>query len=479
MVEQVPAIRLTRRQMGAGLLGAGAIGVASAANPLAAQVSAPALAARFAAVDAIAAQVMRDAMYPGLVIGIEIGGQTHIKGYGMADVEQGRPMSADAVLPIGSVTKSFTALAIAQLIEAGKVSLDKPLAHYIEGYVGPGATVAVRHLLNHTSGIPNYTSDPDFPKDLQRPFKHDEVISAVAGKALLFAPGTRFSYSNTNTYLLGMIIERVSGLSYGAYLETAIFKPFGMTDSRLADFRAIVPRRAQGYALDGSGMRNADHYDVNYPFSAGAIMSSARDMLRYRRGVFGPATPTSVRDRLLAQPPLADGTPLFYTLGCLVDGTFAGHRRISHAGDIAGFGSHYAWYPDDDLTIVVLTNLEHGVIPPYAISRKIARAMLGMPQPRILDLPVPEALMRRASGNFAVRPIEFGVGRYGFVSRNGKLFMKFGGADAAGPVIPLLYQGMNRFVTQYDTEFSFQFQSRGTGLTAEFYDGIFTAFKID
>lgn len=463
----------SRRQFAGGCVAASVAALPSAASarPL------PPMDARFAQVDAIAASVMKEAGYPGLVIGIEMGGTVRNRGYGMADVAQGIAMTAEAVLPIGSVTKSFTGLAIAQLVAAGKVDLDAPVGRYLSGYAGPGAAIAIRHLLNHTSGIPNYTGLPDFPRDISQRFTHEAVLATFAAKPLEFAPGTNFSYSNSNTYLLGMAVERASGMGYAAYLDANVFRPFGMTDSRLAGSSAVIPRRVPGYVMGAGGLENAPPYDVNYPFSAGAIASTVADLQRYRRGVFGGATAPAVRKQVLSCDPLADGTPLFYALGCLAIREFEGHRRISHAGDIEGFASHYAYFPQDDLTIVVLTNLGHAPIAPYAISRKVARAMLGIEQPKTLDLPVPDAMARAVAGDFDVRPIRFGVARYGFSVKDGVASMHFGGVAAPGPAIPLAYQGGGVFVTKFDTEFAFSFAAGGKSLSAEFYDGRFTAFR--
>jgi D-alanyl-D-alanine carboxypeptidase len=462
----------SRRQFAGGCLAASA----AAIPPGSSAAALPPIDQRLAQVDAIAAAMMKEAGYPGLVIGIEQGGQVYPRAYGMADAEQGIRMSAEAVLPIGSVTKSFTGLSIAQLVAAGKVDLARPVGSYLAGYKGPGAAVAIRHLLNHTSGIRNYTSDPDFPRDIGQHFTHDAVIATIAAKQLEFAPGTHFSYSNTNTYLLGMVIEQVSGMPYAAYIDANIFKPFGMVDSRFAGSTQVVPHRVPGYAMGADGLENAQQYDVNYPFSAGAIVSTVTDLLRYRRGVFGGATAAGVRKQLLTCDPLSDGSPLFYALGCLAVREFEGRRRISHAGDIEGFASHYAYFPRGDLTIAVLTNLGHAPIAPYAISRKVARAMLGIVQPRILDLPVPPAIARAIAGDYDVRPIQFGVARYGFTVKDGVAAMHFGGAAASGG-IPLAYQGGGMFVTRFDTEFSFEFAPGGKSLAAEFYDGRFTAFK--
>lgn len=471
----------TRRGVLGGVLPV--VGVAAVASvPL--RAAAPRLDPDVAdeAIDAAIADIMQASAYPGLAVAIEKGGQVILaKGYGIADLERKTPVTPETRFPIGSVTKSFTGLAVMQLMEAGQIDIGNNVGYYLPSVPAPIREVPVRHLLNHTSGIVNYTSLPDFPSDLQRAFTTEEIVTTFAAHPLEFRPGERFSYSNSNTYLLGLIVEAASGRSYADYLASNIFEPFGMRSTTVSGFRQLVEGRARGYTFDG-GWKNARQFDVNYPFSAGAVVSTIGDMLKYRRGVFGDG-PTSekVRKWLLTLDKLSDGTPIFYGLGCLAVGTFEGHRRISHSGDIEGFAAHYAYYPDSDLTIVVLANLEHGAIAPYAIVRRLSRIMFGVPRPAILDLPISMDQLAAIEGDYQVGRIQFGPGRYGFFANEGKLFMRFGGTDAAGPAIPLLYQGAGRYVTAIDTEFTFTFRRKrgqATQMTAEFYDGIFEAFRM-
>lgn len=462
------------------LLGAASVPLMPApAKPAAAPVGNVSIGALSAAVDRIANDVMREVGYPGLAIAIERNGVPLIvKGYGLADVEHKLPVTADTAFPIGSLTKSFTALAVMQLVDKGKVDLDAPIKRYVPTLSGQPADVAVRHLLNHTSGIPNYTADSAFPTDLQKRFKPLEVADFIASRPLEFTPGDRFNYSNSNTYLLGLLIERASGEPLATYFETNVFRPFGMTRTRFAGSREIVGGRARGYVRQAS-LENARQYDVNYPFSAGAIISTLGDMLAYRRGVFGPSTSPSIRSNLLRLEKLNDGSRLFYALGCLSLTDFEGHRRLAHSGDIEGFGAHYAYFPDDQITTVVFGNLEHGSIAPYAIDRKLARAALGIPQPTIRNLAVPPAEAEAIAGDYRVGKIRFGTDRYGFLSQGGKMLLKFGGLAAPGPALPLLYQGGGRYLASFDNEFSFKFSREASEprVEIEFYDGQFDATR--
>lgn len=452
----------------------------------AAAVSAPALSAparsrspggRDAArrIDNLARSLVREGFYPGMAVAVEKDGHVlYAEGLGLADVENKVPVDADTVFPVGSITKSFTALAFHQLADQGRVSIDDTVSRWLPEYKGPGRDVALRHLLNHTSGIPNYTSLPDFPKDQQQPRSHEETLSYLTGKSLKFGPGVRFSYSNSNTFLIGMIVEKVSGRAYADYLGTHVFGPFGMARSFVADYRPIITNRARGYERAGDGWVNADQYDVGYPFAAGAVQSTVGDLLKYRRGVF-EQSPESLRRRLLAQDRLADGTLNYYALGCLIVREAEGHRKVSHSGNISGASAHYAWYPDDRTTIVVLTNLGQAPIMPYAVERKIARAARGDAQPVIVDKPVGAAELKAFAGDWNVEPFEFDAPVFGFVAEGGRLWLRYGGVGSKAPLMKLLHQGGGRFVTAEDSEHSFTFE--GDRLRSEFFDGEFFASR--
>ena len=432
-------------------------------------------------IDAIIANRMEAAPFPGLAIAIERKGElVYAKGFGKADLEQDVPVTVDTVFPIGSITKSFTGLALAQLAVDGKVSLDETAGHYLPDLPEPARSVKVRNLLDHTGGLVNYTDQPEFPYNAQKEFTREEMVGYFASKPLMFKPGTAWSYSNSGTYLIGLIIEKVSGVTYDEYVRTHILEPFGMSKSLYTDWTRLVPHRAQGYKKGKNGWQNALQYDPIVPFSAGAIMSTVGDLLKYRRGVFASdKTSQAVRDLILKRDKLEDGTELLYTLGCLVTTNFEGHRKISHAGDIYGFSAYYAYYPDDDVVITITTNNQGGAFPPLSVEQKIAREILGVPQPVVKSLPVPADLGTRVSGDYYFAPYRFGPEVHGFSFKDGQLYLNFGGTKSGGPALPLLYQGANRFVSAVDDEHNVVFKPGKRGkpatLTMEYYGGRFSA----
>jgi hypothetical protein len=217
-------------------------------------------------------------------------------------------------------------------------------------------------------------------------------------------------------------------------------------------------------------MENAPRYDPLLPFAAGAVMSTADDLLKYRRGVFGDGpTPAALRTRLLQQDRLPDGFVLPYTLGCLVLGDFAGHRRIGHPGDIYGFSAQYSYYPDDDLTIVILTNSQDAPFPPISIEQKIIRVLFGIPVPKIKDIPLPTRIATPLLGEYEVGDLRFGFDRIAFVLKDGSLQMELGGEGA--PAVALRYQGGSRFVSSVDDEQQIDFApvSGGMQVNVRFY----------
>ena len=428
--------------------------------------------------DRILARATEEGGKPGIAVAIQRGTQViYSQGFGYADLEHRVPVTADTVFPIGSITKTMTGLAIAQLLAAGKIDLDAPAGKYVPGLPPPARDALVRHLLNHTSGLVNYTELPEFPRGAERPVTRAEVLGWFSSKPLQFEPGTRYNYTNSGTFLLGLIIERVSGQTYEEYVRQNIFTPFGMQHTSMADWRVLVNHRAHGYQRDKTGWVNAPRYDPLVAFSAGSVMSTTGDMLRYRAGVFaGTTTPGAVRETLHRLDRLSDGTLVPYSLGCLVHVTWEGHRRIMHSGDISGFSAHYSYYPDDDTTIVVLTNSDSGA-PPVSLEAKLARVVLGIPEPDRSEAPLPTALGQSYAGDYTMGPITFGFTRMGFKYENGVLSAVFGGAHGNGPSLPLKYLGNGRFVSTLDDEHTFEFARPGNQrrVVTHFYGGEFVA----
>ncbi|HVK80829.1 MAG TPA: serine hydrolase domain-containing protein, partial [Verrucomicrobiae bacterium] len=366
-------------------------------------LSACATSSRADSADAIVRDALAAGPYPGISVSIEQRGRiVYQRGFGFADLERQIPVTPETRFPVGSVTKTFTCLSVLQLNAAGAVSLDESVGHYLPDLPAPSRNVTVRALLNHSSGIPNYTALPDFPLSQSVGMSRADVVAYFADEPLLFTPGEMFNYSNSDTYLLGLVVESVSGETYDSYVQQHILTPFGMTHSAFDVHDDGAANRARGYLRGANGFERSPAYDFEIPFSAGALVSTTGDLLRYRRGLFGAATRADVRETALTQSPLADGTPNPYALGCLVESSMDGHRKISHAGDIFGFTANFSYYPDDDLTIVIATNNQNASFPPLSIERKLARLFLGLPAMEAIDAQVPADLGAALSGDYQI-----------------------------------------------------------------------------
>lgn len=446
---------------------------------VAAEAAAPA-ASREARADAAIEKLMKAGPFPGVSVAIEQHGRVvYRKGFGYADLARYIPVTPATRFPIGSITKSFTCLSVMQLVNKGEIDLDKPAGAYLTDLPEPDHDVAVHYLLNHTSGIPNYTDLPDFPMSKPLGMTRQQVISYFDTKPLQFPSGERFSYTNSGTYLLGLIIEKVSGESYDRYVTDHVFKPFGMSHSGFDAHDDGAANRARGYKLGKDGFTPATLYDFEVPFSAGSIVSTSGDLLKYREGVFGPRTSPAVRKLILTHAPLPD-QPNPYALGCLIETDFEGHHKITHSGDIFGFSADYAYYPDDDLTIAILTNTQSAAFPPLTIEHKLARIYLGLPEPRLVDLPVPADLGRKLEGDYEVGAFRFGFDTIGFVYKDGQLDLSFGGAASGAPLLPLRYQGDGRFVSSVDDEHVMIFTPQPDGsvrMDMHYYEGVIGATK--
>jgi CubicO group peptidase (beta-lactamase class C family) len=415
--------------------------------------------------DAILAATRDGAKLPSLVALIDRGGETlYASAQGQANLSHGVDATMQTAYGIGSVTKTFTGLAVTQLVVAGEIDRDATVKDYLPDYDGPGGRATVAQLLTHSSGIPSYNTEISGVRSaLERnAFSRDEIVALFEKLPLKFEPGEKFSYSNSGYYLLGLIIEAVTGEDYYSYLQQAIFEPLKLSRTTSGNLAEVVANMARGYAFDGERWRHADYWHYLVPFSAGSLVSTAGDLVAYRRGVFhSPAIPDAVREALLETMTLAGGQENKYTLGGLVASDFNGHRKLSHAGDIWGYASNHAYYPDEDLTIVLLTNRQFSHPALSSIEAKLARVVLGLPQPDIRRLSLDAAELERYAGDYAVTPVLIGFEHIGFVADGDQLFVQFGGTHAPGAPIPLLAQGDGIFRAPFDDEFVFRFDQQG------------------
>lgn len=283
------------------------------------------------------------------------------RGEGIADLEWNQPADARSPFRIGSLTKQFTAAAIMKLKEQGKLRLDDSVSKYLPDFDTEGHTVTLRQLLNHTSGIPNYTAQPGFmAKQSGLELSEQDVLKSIAGVPFDFAPGSKWAYSNTNYFLLGMIIEKITGRSYADYMESEFFKPLHLAYTRYGWEAPIVPERAQGYAFDpATGRRtNAPALGMSVPGGAGGLISTAGDLVRWQIALTNgrAVSPASFQQMITSTVKMGQGDA-GYGFGLMVDSA-GGHRRIWHNGGINGFNSVLSWWPDTGLRIAVISNCE-------------------------------------------------------------------------------------------------------------------------
>ncbi len=291
------------------------------------------------------------------------------KGYGSANLEWDIPNSPATKFRLGSVTKQFTAASILLLQERGKLGVQDPVKKYMTDAPAAWDKVTIYHLLTHTSGIPSFTSFKEYPK--WEPFTATpaEEVAWFRDKPLDFAPGEKWSYSNSGYVLLGYLLETITGESYEKFVRENIFEPLGMKDSGYDSNSAVIARRAAGYAPGEKGPRNAGFINMTIPFSAGSLYSTTEDLLKWEQGLFG--------GKVLGAASLATMTTPFkndYACGLGVQ-TKNGHKIIEHGGGIEGFNTQLSYYPDEKMTVVVLANL-NGTAP-GEIAQKLAAVAHG------------------------------------------------------------------------------------------------------
>ncbi|HEX8282653.1 MAG TPA: serine hydrolase [Pyrinomonadaceae bacterium] len=293
------------------------------------------------------------------------------KGYGMANYELDVPNTPQTVFRLGSITKSFTATAIMMLQERGKLSVGDTICKYLTDCPAAWQPVTIRHLLAHTSGIPNYTALPDYTRTMTLPISHESLIGRFKDKPLEFTPGERAQYNNSGYYLLGVVIERASGKSYEDFLQDNIFKPLGMTRTGYDSSRRLIKSRASGYLRQGDTLVNAQYIDMSIPFAAGALYSSVEDLLRFDQALYAERLlPRKALDEMFT--PVADQRGYGWTIRRQFD-----RQTIEKNGSINGFYSFIARYPADRITVIVLGN--NGGVSSERIGNDLSAIVFGAP----------------------------------------------------------------------------------------------------
>ena len=315
---------------------------------------------------------------PGLALAIMQHGQLiRAQGYGFANLEHHVPVHPDTVFETGSVGMQFTAAAVMLLVEDGKLQLDDPVRKYLPAAPRNWAPITIRHLLNHTSGLPT-TPNGEFRRD----YSDDELLEIIYKQELNFPAGSHWSFSYTGYLTLGMLIKKATGESYAELLARRVFVPLRMQSTRLMDYLAIVPNRAAGYELRGGDLRNQEWVSPTANSTAdGALIFSALDFARWEAAIFDhkilqPASWTEI-----ARPARLHNAHTYpYGLGWFLEHS-AGQDIWRHAGSWQGFQSFVIRYLGDELTLIALTNSDNA--NPTLIVRHIA----GMLDPKLAQAP--------------------------------------------------------------------------------------------
>jgi D-alanyl-D-alanine carboxypeptidase len=344
---------------------------------------------------------------PGLsVVVVQDGKVVKTAAYGLSDAEAKTPATVDTVYGLGSCTKPFTAVAVLQLVEVGKITLDAPIIRYLDGLPGAWSAITVRELLTHTSGLPNYRrflnlkrlADPKY----QQP---GSVVSLLAKRPLDFPPGTRYEYSNTNYHVLAELIEKVSGQSYGAFLAAHEFQPAGMTSTLLSDASATAPNQAVGYNWNGKKrLPNAVFFPSRLDTGDSGLLSTVGDLAKWTEALSsGLLLKPKTLLQMVTPGTLTNGTPVTYGFGWVVS-SWNGHRLVGHSGAVPGYSSSIVRFPDSHLTVILLCNLFDGTPLTDALAMNVAKQYLPqMPKEAAAPDTEPDVtrLLRRTLTNLA------------------------------------------------------------------------------
>ena len=338
----------------------------------------------------------------GAAIVVKDGEVVYHKAFGLASIELGVPMQPDNVFRIGSITKQFTAAAVLQLAEAGKLSLDDEITRFLPEFNTHGEKITVRQLLNHTSGIKSYTGmDAWTPEVHKRDFTPDEMIAFFQDEPLDFKPGERFAYNNSGYYLLGYLIEKASGMSYEDYVEQKLFAPLGMKDSRYGHPTEIVPNRAQGYMPAAAGYQNADYLSMTQPYAAGSLLSTVADLATWYQAVAeGKVVSEASLKEALTPTALADGKTEAYGFGLsLID--VKGSKGYGHGGGIHGFLTASRYLPDEKVFVAVFSNCNCN--DPGTAASMLTEMAIGKYEP-LETVEVSEAQLETYLGQYELMP---------------------------------------------------------------------------
>jgi CubicO group peptidase (beta-lactamase class C family) len=371
--------------------------------------------------------------FSGAVLVAREGKVVFSRAYGMANYELGVPNTTETKFRIGSMTKPFTATAVMLLQERGKLSVGDSICKYVSDCPAAWQPITLRHLLSHTSGLAKQDKAADYLKTAMLPMTVAQLIEGLKNRPPDFKPGERFDYNNNGYVLLGHVIERASGRSYEAFMRENLFAPLGMNDTGYDRHEPVIKNRAAGYVREGAALLNAAYIDQSQPFAAGALYSTAGDLLRWDQALYA--------EKLLPRKTLEEMfTPVAgpYGYGWFVTRQF-GRRLLWHGGGTPGFAADLLRFPDDRVTVIILSNLESA--PVLRAGNDLAAIVFGekyeIPKERVA-LKVGAKTLEAYRGDYEDRP-----GRTtSVIVEGGTLMLKLAGQPDP---LPLSAESKTRF----------------------------------
>lgn len=319
--------------------------------------------------------------------------------HGLASAELGVALAPAQVFRLGSITKTFTAAAVLQLAAVGQLRLEDPLNRFLPAYPG-GAAITLRQLLSHTAGISDgWEASPTDE------FTTAQLVALIARQPLDFAPGTAYRYSNSGYILLGAVLEAATRQPWPRALRERLLAPLGLTHTGYYPTAQVVPGRVAGYSQDSTGATTCAPYaGGSGPGAAGALSSTVDDVRAFLWALtHGQLLPPPLYQAMSTPQATADGQPTAYGYG-LMFGTVRGVPVVEHNGGIEGFATHFTYFPQQDVTVIVLANTDAGAPNPRSLAHRLGALAIGQPYAELREEPLPPARLASLAGTYRVGP---------------------------------------------------------------------------
>lgn len=309
---------------------------------------------------------------------VKDGSTLYHKAFGMANMELNVSLKPEHIFRIGSITKQFTACAILKLMEEGKLSLDDEITKFVKDFPVHGNKITIKHLLTHTSGIKSYTGMKEWDKEVRKKdFTPGELIEFFKNQPMDFKPDEEYRYNNSGYFLLGYIIEQVSGKTYAQYIEENFFKPLGMNSSYYDSHNKLINNRAAGYQKNGGTYENADYLSTTQPYAAGSLLSTVEDLAKWYQAVVNyKVIKKESLEKALSPYLLKNGKNTRYGFGWAIE-NIQGSDAFGHGGGINGYLTASVYLKNENIFVAVFSNCD--AHPPGDAAYRIAALVLGKP----------------------------------------------------------------------------------------------------